>query len=194
MGSNIVIPVIIIAVIVPAVTLWAKHRFKDGVDDADDLPIAPSDRFTSNALRELESPPWRVVYEIGADRLGGIGHVLIGLSGVYAMQTTMEPLPAAPTTEPDARAIGRAAVARAELDDALRRCALSSDRLVTVHWGVNEGSEIAVELLPDHIAVDGRSLDAWLAGAGPGVLTPAQVDLAWQSVLTAIGRPDPLLD
>jgi len=194
MGSNIIIPVVIVAVIIPAVTLWAKHRFKDSDRDTDDLPVAPSDRFTSNALRELESPPWRVVYEIGTDRLGGIGHVLVGPSGVYGMHTTMEPLPAAPTTEPDARAIGRAAVARAELDDALRRCAMSSDRLVTVHWGANEGSEIAVELLPDHVAVDGRSLDAWLSGVGPDALTPAQVDLAWQSVVTAIGRPDPLLD
>ena len=83
--------------------------------------------------------------------------------------------------------------ARAELDDALRRCAMSSDRLVTVHWGANEGAEIAIELLPGHTAVDGRSLADWAAGTGPEILSAAQVDLAWQSVVTAIGRPDPLL-
>ena len=194
MGSNIIIPVVIIAVIVPAVTLWAKHRYHDSVGDDDELPVAPSDRFTSNALRDLDSPPWRVVYEIGADRLGGIGHVLIGPPGIFAMRTTMDPLPTPPTGEPDARDISQAAVARSELDDALRRCAMSSDQLVTVHWGANEGSEIAIEMLPGHTAVDGRSLGDWAAGSGPDTLTPAQVDLAWQSVVTGIGRPDPLLN
>ncbi len=193
MGPDILVPVVVLAVAVPAVSIWAKRRFDNvaGPDD-DELPIAPSDRFTSNALRELETPPWRVVYEIGADRLGGIGHVLIGPSGVYALRTTMDPLPSPPTSDADARAIGEAAVARADLDDALRRCAMSSDRLVTVHWGVNDGSEVAVDLLPGHTAVDGRSLTTWAAGTTPGVLSAAQVDLAWQSVVTAIGRPDPL--
>jgi len=106
----------------------------------------------------------------------------------------MDPLPGPTSGDPDARAIGEAAVARAELDDALRRCAMSSDRLVTVHWGANEGSEIAVDLLPGHTAVDGRSLTTWAAGTGPETLSSAQVDLAWQSVVTAIGRPDPLVD
>lgn len=194
MGSNIIIPVVIIAVIVPAVTLWAKHRFHDSVESDDEMPPAPSDRLTSNTLRELESPPYRVVYEVGSDRLGGIGHVLIGPLGIFAMRTTMDPLPKPPSGEPDAREISQAAVARAELDDALQRCAMSSDRLVSVHWGPNESSEIAVELSPGHTAVDGRSLNDWIAGRAADVLTPAQVDLAWQSVVTAIGRPDPLID
>ena len=194
MGSNIVIPVIVIAVIVPTVLLWAKHRLRDSVGDDDELPVAPSDRFTSNALRELDSPPWRVVYEIGDGRLGGIAHVLIGPSGIFALRTTMDPLPAPPTDDADARTVSEAAVARAELDDALRRCAMSSDRLVTVHWGANEGAEIAVEMTPGHTAVDGRSLGDWAAGSGPETLSPAQIDLAWQSVVTAIGRPDPLLN
>lgn len=194
MGSNIVIPVIVIAVIVPAVLLWAKHTFRDSAGSDDDLPVAPSDRFTSNALRELDSPPWRVVYEIGDGRLGGIAHVLIGPSGIFALRTTMDPLPAPSTGDVDARTVSEAAVARAELDDALRRCAMSSDRLVTVHWGANEGAEIAIEMMPGHTAVDGRSLGDWVAGSGPETLSPAQVDLAWQSVVTAIGRPDPLLN
>lgn len=194
MGAEILIPVLVLVVVVPVVSLWAKRRFQDdpGIDDTD-LPVPPADRFTSNALRELESPPWRVVYEIGADRFGGIGHVLIGPSGVFALRTTMDPLPPPPSGEPEARAIGEAAVARAELDDALRRCAMSSDRLVTVHWGVNEGADIAIDVVPGHTAVDGRSLTDWAAATGPDSLSPAQVDLAWQSVVTAIGRPDPLI-
>jgi len=193
MGPDILIPVVVLAVAVPAVAIWAKHRFKHQAGDHDDdLPIAPAERFTSNALREMQSPPWRVVFEIGADKLGGIGHVLIGPPGVFGLRTTMDPLPATRAEDADARAIGEAAVARAELDDALRRCAMSSDRLVTVHWGANEGSEIAIDLVTGHTAVDGRSLGTWAAGVGPDALSPAQVDLAWQSVVTALGRPDPL--
>ncbi len=105
----------------------------------------------------------------------------------------MDPLPKPPMVEVDARAIGEAAIARAGLDDALQRCSISSDRLVTVHWGVNEGSEIAVDLMPGHTAIDGRSLSTWMAGTTPDVLTAPQVDLAWRSVTTAIGRPDPLI-
>lgn len=195
MGLDIIIPVIVIAVVVPAVALWAKQRFKDNVgrDNGDEF-VAPSDRLTSNALRGLESPPWRVVYEVASDRLNGIGHVLIGPSGVFAVRTTMDPLPASPTADADARAIGEAAVARGALDDALRRCGMSSDQLVTVHWGANEGAEIAIEVMAGVTAVDGRALTVWAAGTGTGTdaLSPAQVDLAWQSIVVAIGRPDPL--
>ena len=47
-----------------------EHPLPLAVDD--DLPVAPSDRFTSTALRDLDSPPWRVVYEIADDRLGDL--------------------------------------------------------------------------------------------------------------------------
>ena len=68
----------------------------------------------------------------------------------------------------------------------------ASDRLVMVHWGVNDSAEIKVDLMPGVTAVDGRSLAGWAATAGAEALTPAQVDLAWQTVVTSIGRPDPL--
>jgi hypothetical protein len=50
--------------------------------------------------------------------------------------------------------------------------------------------------MPGVTVVDGRRLGDWAEAAsvrrdGPP-LTPAQVDLAWQTVVTAIGRPDPL--
>jgi hypothetical protein len=41
-------------------------------------------------------------------------------------------------------------------------------------------------------AVNGRSLQEWADSLKQQALTPAQVDLAWQTVLTSIGRPDPL--
>ena len=193
MGLDIIIPVVVISVLVPGAVVWAKKTFRDNIGrDSDDGFVAPSDRLTSNALRELGSPPWRVIYEVAHDKLGGIGHVLIGPPGVFALRTTMDPLPHTPTTDADASAIAGAAIARGGVDDALRRCAMSSDRLVMVHWGVNDSAELKVDLMPGVTAVDGRSLAAWAATAGPEALTPAQIDLAWQTVVTAIGRPDPL--
>lgn len=193
MGPDIYIPVLVLAIAVPVVSYWAKRRFKDtATSDSDDVVVPPGDRLTSNALRELETPPWRVVYEVAPERLGGVGHVLVGPAGVFALRTTMEPFPGRPDVEPDARAIGQAAVYRGGVDDALRRCNLASKALVDVHWGVNESADIAVELLPGRIAVDGRALGDWANGARDDTLSVAQVDLAWQSIVTAIGRPDPL--
>lgn len=193
MGPEIIIPVVLLAIIVPAGFTWAKRNLRDPARDGSALgdPIAPpSGRLTSGALRELASPPWRVIYEIADDKLGGVEHVLIGPAGVFAMKTSMEPVPAGPATDPSPAEVAKSAVARAELDEALRRCALSSDRLVWVHWGTGE-HPASVEVLPGTTAVDGRRLDAWAAGL-PEALSPAQVDLAWQTVTTAIGRPDPL--
>ena len=72
---------------------------------------------------------------------------------------------------------------------------MTSDRLVTVHWGANEGAApVSVEVLPGVTAVDGRRVRDWADSAAAGrdgpPLSPAQVDLAWQTVVTAIGRPD----
>ena len=64
---------------------------------------------------------------------------------------------------------------------------------MTVHWGANRGRSDAVETVPGAIAVDGRALQAWATGrSGDRSPSPAQIDLAWQTVTTAIGRPDPL--
>jgi len=196
MGPGILIPVLVIAIVVPVGVTWAHRRFKSPGSAGDEPAGAPGARLTSNALRALASPPWRLVYEIQHERLGGVEHVVIGPPGIFALVTSMEPVPTAPECEPDAHAIARAAILRGALDDALRRCAMASDRLVSVHWGVNAGGLSAIDLLPGATAVDGRQLEAWAASqaARPdgASLTPTQVDLAWQTVVTAIGRPDPL--
>ncbi len=189
MGPGIVIPVLLIAIVVPLGFAWAK-KLKEPPDSLDEAPAAPAARLTSNALRQLASPPWRVVYEIAEDKLGGIEHVLIGPAGAFALRTSMEPMPAPVDGKPDAHELAQAAIARGDLDDALRRCALSCNRLVWVHWG--ETSTESLELMPGVTAVDGRSIDAWARSLSTDVLTPAQVDLAWQTVLASIGRPDPL--
>ncbi|NNE12396.1 MAG: hypothetical protein HKN41_09160 [Ilumatobacter sp.] len=194
MGPDIIIPVVVLAIIVPIGILWAKKSFKDGAQrgiDDDTGFVAPSDRLTSNALRDLESPPWRVVYEIAHDKLSGITHVLIGPAGVYAVTTSMDPLPE-PIAEPTPAEIGQAAIARGGVDDALGRCGMSSDHLLVVHWGVTDGGPSSVDVMHGVIAVDGRQITNWAAELQNDHLTTAQVDLAWSTVLTSIGRPDPL--
>lgn len=192
MGPGIIIPVILLAVVVPVGLAWAKKSFREDPDGNGDLVSTPSARLTSTALRELRTPPWRVVYEIADDKLDGVGHVLIGPPGVFAIQTSMDPLPV-PADEDDPHDVARAAIARGGLEDALTRCAMDSRCLVTVHWGAREaGDDPVIDVVVGHIAVDGRCLGEWTASLGDTLLTPAQVDLAWQTVLTAIGRPDPI--
>lgn len=194
MNLGIIIPVVVLAIAVPAVAIWARQRLAETSNDALDTPsTGPSVRLTSGSLRDLPTPPWRVVYEIADDKLGGLDHVLVGPAGIFGLKTSMEPLPDPPTTEPDARAMAEPAILRGALDDALQRCAMTSTALLRVHWGRRDSpiDATGVELSPGEIAVDGRRLADW-AGALDDVLSPAQVDLAWQTVVTAIGRPDPL--
>ena len=196
MGPGILIPVLFVAIVVPIGVTWAHRRFKSPGERDEEAASAPAARLTSNALRALPAPPWRVVYEIHPDRLGGVEHVVIGPPGAFALVTSMDPMPTAADGDPDAHAIAQAAILRGALDDALRRCAMTSDRLITVHWGVNVRGRSSVDLLPGATAVDGRQIEQWAAAlttaAGGASLTPAQVDLAWQTTATAIGRPDPL--
>jgi len=196
MGPGILIPVLLLAVAVPVAFVWARRRLKEPGSVAGELPSAPAIRLTSKAFRTLESPPWRVVYEIGQDRMSGVEHVLIGPGGIFAVVTSMDPMPLT-VADPDPHAVAAAAITRGGLDDALLRCAMTSDRLVTVHWGANESAApLSIEVLPGVTAVDGRRLSDWAdaptSGRDGPLLSPAQVDLAWQTVVTAIGRPDPL--
>ena len=194
MGLNIIIPLIVLAVAVPLALMWAKKNLKDAAGGTDNGPVtAPSARLTSSALRELPAPPWRVVHEIADDKLNGVDHVLIGPAGIFALATSLDAVPDEPVAPPDAHAVAAAAIKRGALDDLLSRCAMSSDRLVRVYWGAsNAGTSLASEPLPGVVAVAGRSLTTWATSLDTEVLTPAQVDLAWQTVVTAIGRPDPL--
>lgn len=190
MGPEMIIPIVLLLIAVPSAFVWAR-RLKTGAGSSVASPPPPSARLTSNALRALPSPPWRVIHEIATDKLGGIDHVLIGPPGIYAVETSMDPLP--DVADPDPHAIARVAIARGPLDDALHGCAMTSSALVSVHWGTGNdpAAGVARDVLPGAIAVDGRRITEWADSLG-AALTPAQVDLAWQTVATAIGRPDPL--
>lgn len=194
MGPGIVVPLVALVIIVPVVLLWARRRLQSSVGQADeDVVAAPSMRITSNALRTLPAPPWRVVHEVADHKLGGIEHVLIGPPGIYAVRTSMDPLPAEPEHEPTAQQLAAPAIARGELDDVLRRCALASDAMLEVHWGQpDDPDQVSTPLLSGLVAVDGRRLLDWTATLDDVRLTASQIDLAWQTVTTAIGRPDPL--
>ena len=167
MGPEIIIPLIVLAIVVPLGFTWAKRTFKEGGGRTDAEVTAPGGRLTSASLRDLPSPPWRVVYEIANDKLGGVEHVAIGPPGAFAIETSMAPMPAPPTDEPDAHAVAMAAITRGELDDALRRCAMTSAGLLRVHWGPNDEGREAVDVLPGTTAVAGRSLPRSPFG-GPG--------------------------
>jgi hypothetical protein len=192
MGAGIIIPVVVLAVVLPIGFTWAK-RLKDGAarSSGDDVG-PPGGRLTSAALRALPAPPWRVVYEIAPERLGGVEHVLLGPGGVFAIRTEMGALPGATAGPAEPRAVAAAAIARGPLDDVLARCATTSDLLVDVHWGPPaDGAPGWRATVPGAVALDGRRIDDWVETL-PSRLTPAQVDLAWRTVTTAIGRPDPL--
>lgn len=192
MGPGIIIPLVVIALIVPIAMRWAKRTLKEGAGRGTDDVAMPSARLTSNALRELHAPPWRVVYEIADERLGEVGHVVIGPAGIFALRTTMDPVPDPTEGDPSPHAVAAAAIARGDLDDALRRCAMSSDLLVSVHWGAPRSDGLTeIAPVPGEIAIDGRSLTTWFEQRD-GSMSPAQVDLAWQTVTVALGRPDPL--
>jgi hypothetical protein len=137
-------------------------------------------------------PPWRIVYEVGRSALGRIDHVVIGPGGVYAIHSTLTP--SAPPDESSlARLTADRAMARAELDEILQRCAMSSTAHLTVYWsGEHAAGELAHEIAYAALEVPGRRLGEWLATLAADRLTPAEVDLAWQTVVIGIGRPDPL--
>jgi hypothetical protein len=190
-GPGIIVPLVILAVVVPVAFVAAK-RYLRSMSPGDAAATATGVRLTSGALHRIDPVGWRIVYEIPADALGGIDHVLVGPSGIYAVTTSLDPLPPEPTGQRGAREMAAAAIRRGDLDDVLRRCGSTSDAHVTVHWGAAQPGPCCVELGPGELAVSGHQLDAWFAALGPGRLGPAQVDLAWQTVVTGIGRPDPL--
>jgi hypothetical protein len=144
---------------------------------AGELPSAPAIRLTSKALRTLESPPWRVVYEISQERMDGVEHVLIGPGGIFALVTSMDPMPHGRRRRSHAVA-ATAAIARRARRRA-GQCAMTSDRLVTVHWERTSAAPLSIEVMPGVTAVDGRRLRDWAdAAAGrDGPPHPAQVDL-----------------
>ncbi|MCU0259843.1 MAG: hypothetical protein MUE78_02380 [Ilumatobacteraceae bacterium] len=191
-GPGIIVPLLVLLIVVPLVLMYARRRMKDLEGGIEPAPI-PGARLTSNALHAARLPGWRTVLEIAPGQLGDLDQVVIGPPGVLAVRTSMSPMPEPSPVDPaDAATTAAAAVARGPLDDVLRPYRLESLALVTVHWDRPAERPASVDTAYGAVAVDGHQLAAWLARHEGADLSPAQIDLAWQAVTRAVGRPDPL--
>jgi hypothetical protein len=86
---GIVIPLVVLAVVIVAGYIWYRRSMARMRPD-ETKPISGV-RLTAEALHR-ESPPWRVVYEIGGT-LGGVDHVIIGPAGIIAITTVVADRP-----------------------------------------------------------------------------------------------------
>jgi hypothetical protein len=182
--------IVLIVLIVGGYTMYRRYISSMQVDS--DVRQVNGARLTSERLQQLPSPPWRLVLEIGEDRLGGVDQVIIGPSGVIAVTTLMFDRPANAGT-PDPQQMASAAMMRSPVDELAARAGLSCNTLAKIYWGAPQPERPAVlDSGLSTVAVEGQRLTEWLHTLPPGPLTPAQIDLAWQAILTGIGRPDPL--
>lgn len=191
MSLSIVIPLIVLVLLIVG-GLAAYRRYIASMQvDANPRQVNGA-RLTSERLQQLPSPPWRVVLEIGEDRLGGVDQVIIGPSGIIAVSTLMIDRPTQAGT-PDPHQLAMAAMMRGPVDELAARSGLSCKTLAKVYWGSQRPEQpAALDVGLGTAAIEGQRLTDWLQTLPPGPLTPAQIDLAWQAILTGIGRPDPL--
>lgn len=64
---------------------------------------------------------------------------------------------------------------------------------VAIFWGRGDDADtVVVDIAHGSIAVSGHRIDDWFESLPTTGLSPLQADLAWQTVVTGIGRPDPL--
>lgn len=174
---------------------WYRKKMAD-MDPSDGERSLPGARLTSERLRSMPNPPWRVVVEIGEKSLGSIDHVVIGPAGPIAIETIMADRPSLEATQAQnnaAQLMANAAINRGDLDDITSSVGVPCRLLAKVYWGTPVPDEPAgVNVTEGLVAVEGQRLAHWLMTLPPGSLTPAQIDQVWQAVLTGIGRPDPL--
>ena len=190
---RVVLPLVaIVAVVIGAYVAYQRYLASMRPDDS--TRQVSGARLTSERLRTLPSPPWRVAFEIGDDRLGGIDHVLIGPPGVIAITTLVFDRPTeVPNDTGDAQLVAAAALQRGEVDNLLQGIGLSCNMLAKVYWGTPRPDyPAALPGVHGVVAIEGQRLAEWLPTLPQGVLGPAQIDQAWSAVLTGIGRPDPL--
>lgn len=188
---SVVIPFVVSVGALVGFYVWYRHKIRDLELDTDERPI-PGARLTAESLRNLSSPPWRVVFEIGEKHLGPVDHVVIGPVGVLAIETLTTDRPVDTHPAAEAHLVANAAIARGGVDDLATRVGAGCKTLVRVYWGTpRPESPAGAEVAPGLVAVEGQRLQEWLVGLPPGPLLATQVDRAWQAVAMGIGRPDP---
>lgn len=194
MSLGIIIPIALLFVLLGGGLTWYKQTMQNMAPGSTPRQVNGA-RLTSERLRELPTPPWRFVFEISEDKLGGVDHVIIGPSGVIAVSTQMldRPLLADQPDQPDPQLVANAALMRGSVDELAKRAGLSCNVLAKVYWGTAHPERpAAIQSMHATLIVEGQRLNDWLLTLPPGPLTAAQIDFAWQTILTGIGRPDPL--
>jgi hypothetical protein len=196
---GIVIPLVVLAVVIVAGYIWYRRSMARLRPD-ETKPISGV-RLTAEALHR-ESPPWRVVYEIGGT-LGGVDHVIIGPAGIIAITTVVADRPSPERlreTTGDAQLVSEAAVARGPVDEIARPSGVACRLSAKVFWGTPDPARPAHDeaAFGSHL-VEGQRIHEWLtsivdlrAERDEPLLESSQVDLAWQSIVMGIGRPNPL--
>ena len=196
MSRGIIIPLILLPIAIVGVFVWYRRSIA-ALRPAEAKPVSGV-RLTAEALHRAPTPPWRVVYEIGG-ALGDIDHVIVGRSGVTAITTIVADRP-----DPDrlrsergeAILVSEAAIARGPLDELLRATSASCDRLARVYWGRPDTRRPVEEpLVHASVLVEGQRIEEWLAtldAAASDPLDPDRIDAIWRTIVTGIGRPDPL--
>lgn len=191
MSPGVIIPLALATTALVMFYVWYRNKISDMKPDTDARAL-PAARLTAERLRTLASPPWRVVYEIGERHLSAVDHVVVGPSGVIAIETLMLDRPLSTTEAGSPQLVAEAAIERADVDDLTSQVGVSCNVLAKVYWGTAQPDHpAAIEVAAGLLAIDGHRLVDWLVGLPPGPLSPAQTDQVWQAVTVGIGRPDP---
>lgn len=196
MNLGIIIPLIVLPIVIVGAFVWYRRSIADMRPD-EARPISGL-RLTAEALHRAPAPPWRVVYEIGG-ALGDVDHVIIGPAGVTAITTVVADRPDADqlrSARSDAILVSEAAVARGPLDELVRAVGASCDRWARIYWGTPAPERPAADdVVHGSALVEGQRIDEWLAALAAATSTPldaGRIDTIWRTVVTGIGRPDPL--
>ena len=194
---RILVPVVLVGVVMFLFWTWYRRTISDLAPDQNERPL-PGARLTAERLRNMRTPPWRVVYEIGPSALGDVDHVVIGPTGVIAIETVMadRPTPAAIAEQVEAAGphlVANCAITRGEVEAVTEPVGVGCKLLARVYWGAPADDQPAAHpVTTGLVAVEGQRLEQWLMSLPPGPLSADRVDRVWQSVVTGIGRPDPL--
>jgi hypothetical protein len=193
---GIIIPLILLPIAIIGAFVWYRRSMADLRPD-EAKPVSGL-RLTAEALHRAPTPPWRVVHEIGG-ALGEIDHVVVGPSGVTAITTIVADRPDPDqlrSTRGEAALVSEAAITRGPLDELLRAVTASCDRWARIYWGAPDARRpVAEPLVHASVLVEGQHIQEWLTALNAQVsdpLDPDRVDLIWRTIVTGIGRPDPL--
>lgn len=193
--ASILIPIVLV-VVVAAVVIAFAGRLRTTSDRATETRLPSGTRLTTNALRQLPQPPWRIVPEIESAALDGIDHVVIGSSGVYAITTCLltSPVEANQLTGRSVRdQTVRATFVRSYIAALAGDTIANATTHVTAMWG-SHATDIDHGTSPSEgtVMIDGARLVDWLQASDDERLGGSSIDLAWSQICIGIGRPDPL--